>query len=84
MPLRIARKSRRCFTLIELLVVVSIIGILVSMLLPALGSAKKKAQGLSCLNNLKQIGIAFNAYSGDYNRYMPLLPSIQTRKQSES
>ena len=55
------------FTLIELLVVIAIIAILAALLLPALAKAKQKAQAIQCMNQLKQLNLAWIMYSGDNN-----------------
>ena len=65
------RKQCYAFTLIELLVVIAVIAILASILLPVMARAKAKAQGVFCLNNTKQLNLAWRLYADDHNDRLP-------------
>ncbi len=70
--------SKGGFTLIELLVVIAIIAILAAMLLPALSRARQRAQATTCLNDAKQLAIAFHMYGLDFTDYYPPNPDDGT------
>ena len=64
-------KKTGAFTLIELLVVIAIIGVLAALLLPVLGRAKSSAQGIQCLSNLRQLGLAWMLYTDAHDGIVP-------------
>src|ERR1051326_6106565 len=65
------RQQRNAFTLIELLVVIAIIAILAAILFPVFAQAREKARSISCVSNLKQMGLGWTMYCQDYDEVFP-------------
>ncbi|MDE2127650.1 MAG: DUF1559 domain-containing protein [Armatimonadetes bacterium] len=65
--------ARRAFTLIELLVVIAIIAILAAILFPVFAQAREKARAITCTSNLRQVGLAFQMYTEDYDEVSPMV-----------
>ena len=74
----VTTRSRRGFTLVELLVVIAIIGILIGLLLPAINAAREAGRRASCLNKVKQLGLAFQNYASTFNNSFPPAASLVT------
>jgi prepilin-type N-terminal cleavage/methylation domain-containing protein len=75
--------KKRNFTLIELLVVIAIIAILAAILLPALQSARARAQGTTCINNLKQSGVLAQNYFNDHRNWWPCDSNVTSKPTAE-
>jgi len=66
------------FTLLELLVVMAIIGVLASLLLPALSRSKESARAVACMSNLRQIGVGLQLYIQENNNHLPVMRDISS------
>ncbi|HLX94369.1 MAG TPA: prepilin-type N-terminal cleavage/methylation domain-containing protein [Verrucomicrobiae bacterium] len=79
----IGSRSKPGFTLVALLVIIAVLAILAALLLPALAAAKKKAQRINCVNNLKQCGLAFRIWADDNTSLYPMSVSTNERGTRE-
>ena len=77
-------KQKKAFTLIELLVVIAIIAILAAMLLPVLAAAKRRAQRINCVSNIKQVNLALRIWEGDNNNLYPMAVSTSAGGAQEN
>ena len=77
-------KKKKAFTLIELLVVIAIIAILAAMLLPVLAAAKRRAQRINCVSNMKQVNLSFRIWEGDNNNNYPMAVSTSVGGAEET
>ncbi len=75
---RVPRVPRGAFTLVELLVVISIIGVLVSLLLPAINASREAARKIQCINNIRQLGLAITNYES-VHRHLPVAGLVGPR-----
>ncbi len=75
--MNLRHKQSQGFTLIELLVVVAIIGILMTLLLPALAKGKLKAQQTECASNLRQVGLSFRMFADEHDNRLPMQVSVR-------
>ncbi|MGC4032400.1 MAG: prepilin-type N-terminal cleavage/methylation domain-containing protein [Tepidisphaeraceae bacterium] len=79
LPSHSTQRGRQAFTLVELLVVIGIIALLISILLPAMGAARRQAQQISCAANLRQMGQITILYANTYKGFVP----VGTRSQNK-
>lgn len=77
--MRVHSAQRRGFTLVELLVVIGIIALLLSLLLPAIGQVRRRAESVACLGRLRQLGAALHLYASDHAGWLPGSPSASGR-----
>lgn len=75
---------RKQFTIIELLVVIAIIAILAAMLLPALNKARESSRHITCLSNVKQLGLGIVSYSFDFGEYIPSINVSALNTQTDT